>query len=1527
MRRFARFLHRLIRRVLVTLVVVWMGAFFFFNDERLGWFVSKMVTGSVRGTFALRRIHYPFWGGLWSALTDRPTTVYGEDFRMLDPDGNLAMRVDGVETEVKLRTLLASLLRSPLERRLVLTLEFQNARAPRAMAIIAPTRSTWGKSPSEVNVPAAMSGKGPPGGGSNLTIRVDGIDIETVDFGLAFADAAGKPAWSAALNNAKVHASLLYKSARELDTKEGPFLFFEVGPVTAPSGDLRIGETFHFPLEDIAVAQFGSQLPGRGDLAFSAAVKSRQSSAAIDGALLGVFTGQGGAKLDIHATEGNGILRQLPQPIGRWLYGPAIASLHIEGPFSKVLFDGQIAGALGNLEGLAMKNIASGFHMECGRLEFPKLAADAGGGKVTGTIRVQLPGAPPPKKKKLTVKNQKIVDDNGCPVPGKPEWSADLKLDGVDPDKIPWVPRNVAPDVAGRLSGSMRLGGSLVEHPETIRIEAIDAVLERRIAKLLPKRLRLGGGFRYSPGMMRLDDLSASAEGLRVAVLGEVNPKTLAMSGRARIDGAADGAWVRRLWGDTRLRPGKLASSGRIGGSLDRPEMELDVELEDWSYRGRKLDRLQARLRLVEGELVADQMSGRLYGGLLSGDIGVRLFTDAAIKHALQQPTLRVGIGITGAGAKGLLGAGFVDGQVDLDMRLSGTVRSPYGAAEAQIRGLTILGDAYSRAQVRAELGDGILKVRDLELRRKEGGALLGSGDFGSDGALAGEVNLEPTPLSAIPGIAKLPWALVGLISAAVTIGGTLDDPRFGGTITLDETTLRKVGLGTGSLTLAPGNGKIGVRGRVWDRLQVEGEVRLAPIFGAHFSIRFVDLALEGIVPELKSMASTHGVVSGELLVDYSALGNTLDMRLNLDKVDMLVDAQSDDETGRVLAVKNQGAIQLRSDGARVQILQCDLRSALGSVRLAGLIDQEASRLEVRGRLGLELAQYFVRGIFNHVSGDADVDLRLEGPLRQPRFHGAVDVAKVEIEPRGLEHHIKLPSGHIQFTGERVLVDQLKVVLDGQELGVKGQVRLAGLDIKELGLALKGRLSAKLLTWLLPDQIGESRGGASVDLQVTGTPKLPQLRGKAEFADMTMELRKLYRELKIAGGTALFTPDGEIVIGCPKSGGAPEGCTQVTGLFDSETQFFVDGRLRWLGFDAPDPIDHVDVTAEMRGFNYSTAEYQVTFSPRVRLRSVGKGLELSGRIDVIDGRYIRPYDIFRDAVIRPRVVEKSVPFWQGVPMLEQIKLQLAVQSTPGTLIVKNNLAELSLSAYLDIAGTLADPRVDGTIQLEEGGSFKPPGLRAEFVTNRGQVMFDASKVLGEDTPRIDLSATAEMLDRGDVTHSILAKFTGTVSKPTFQLTSLDGWDMSTTLAFLLAGRTPDDIRRSLQGSDPTVRVSGAASSSGADGLTKSASGVLIGNLLNPLKGTIGLDIASIEVGTKSVDIRLCKRFGRWIKMCGAGEIGFLGSSRLDARGELKLLDPLLLMLRVEYLTRGVETLQEVQSRLKFELNWRFPLGY
>ena len=94
-----RLIRRALKTVLWALVALWLAytvAFFKFNDTTLGDFITRKVGAVDRGQFILRHARFPYWGGLASILI--PTTaahVVGEDFTLLDPDGNPVLRVPG----------------------------------------------------------------------------------------------------------------------------------------------------------------------------------------------------------------------------------------------------------------------------------------------------------------------------------------------------------------------------------------------------------------------------------------------------------------------------------------------------------------------------------------------------------------------------------------------------------------------------------------------------------------------------------------------------------------------------------------------------------------------------------------------------------------------------------------------------------------------------------------------------------------------------------------------------------------------------------------------------------------------------------------------------------------------------------------------------------------------------------------------------------------------------------------------------------------------------------------------------------------------------------------------------------------------------------------------------------------------------------------------------------------------------------------------------------------------------------------
>jgi hypothetical protein len=260
-----------------VLVAAYTATFLYFNDAVLGDFISARVNKAERGTFTLQHARYRWGGGLASILLNVPTRVIGEGYELRDPDGNLVLSVPYVETDVYLQELIASLIKMAVRHRFHLTLHFAHAWVPDAFGVIAPTRASWGAHPSEtseVNIVAAMSARHPtPPDGGELHITVDDLTLDDVSFGLGFPNKRGGLSWYGRFRDGAGRASLEYSSSSARETADGPYFFFKVMPLKAPSGALQLGD-FHFPLETLEALEFGPDGTRRQDLVFHATART-----------------------------------------------------------------------------------------------------------------------------------------------------------------------------------------------------------------------------------------------------------------------------------------------------------------------------------------------------------------------------------------------------------------------------------------------------------------------------------------------------------------------------------------------------------------------------------------------------------------------------------------------------------------------------------------------------------------------------------------------------------------------------------------------------------------------------------------------------------------------------------------------------------------------------------------------------------------------------------------------------------------------------------------------------------------------------------------------------------------------------------------------------------------------------------------------------------------------------------------------------------------------------------------------------
>jgi hypothetical protein len=1483
------------------LVVAYSIAYLKFNDEVLGSFISDRVNKVERGSFNLRSAHFDYFGGLASILFNTPARAVGQDYELYDPDGNLVIKVPYVETDVHIQELVTSLARFAATRNFTLNLHFSNGHIPKVIAVIAPTRSTWGGK-NEVNLVAAMSPRVPskPSTGGELRISVDEAVIDDAHFAIGFPNTEGQVSWYGKFSEASARASLVYSSRDDLKTDKGPYFFFKIEPLNSPVAELRMGG-FQFPVENLKVAEFGPNGDKREDIAFKARARTLGADIAVDGALTNSYSDVPGVTMMLKFEHARQLLRKLPEPLDAWLSGDPDGKLMVAGPFKKVVMNGEVANAEGTLNGIRLANLSSTFDFDPSRepeLEL-KPQARVAGGTVAAEVDVGL---------------ERLA-----------WWRARLTLKHIDPERVDLaeLPLALRKELAGRLDGTLRLGGSLAQKDvDTIYVQGIDADLERMKPGPLPKKVRLTGALDWAPTRVQLKEVKVAGEGLQVAASGNVDPRNGKLATTVRVDSARGSSWLGHFKGAKGIKVGEAHATGSLGGTIERPQLGGHVAAKDVTVQSRVIDAVEADVKLRSGTLALDGIKGQGLGGTFEGSAEIGLFSPSGRLELRRDPTLQAQLTGSGIDLERAVGWDGVTGKADLVLSAQGLLADPTGQLDVKLPHLALKGDAYENGRLQVALGGGGATIRALHVQRKRGGALSGSGRVGWDGTMDLQLKPKNFPLQAIPGISTLPVALAGTLSGDVNVGGDKDRPSIGGIISLFGFKVRDTLLGDGKLSMIPGTDAIAIKGNLFGKVSVDGYLTLFPKFTVVGTLKFVDIELERIFPEIRRLAEVQGRTSGSARITFDGQSGLTYAALTLDQLALTLSGTEEDGRARHLVVHNQDPVKLSTDGTMVKIDRAHLTSSLGAFSIQGQVGAKNNDVKLHGQIGLELLEYFFRGVFDHTHGDAFVDLTVKGDADRPDLQGVLDLKHAVLQPRGVEQKLTVPVGRVDFGADAVTLRNITLLMDDARASASGSIALTNWVPGAIRGEIHGELSMRMLQlkWLLGEYLADASGRLAIDVKLGGTWGEPRWAGSAEIKRATGKLRRWDHDLSIGSGTLSFI-NSDIVLGCPAN--AERGCKQIRGSID-EHPLNLDGTLTIGGADH---LKAIDVRLDGSELRQETSEWAISFSPHVRFWGNGRRVTAAGSIDINDGRYLQSYFEPQDFIVRPRVAEKQEPFWSGIPLLETMGLDLDVQST-GPLLIRNNIADLTMQANLKVSGTLSEPHLAGAIRIDESGQLKFASItRIPFESTGGTITFEPDKKIPDDTPTLDIGGRGEFRDENDNVHNIELRLQNTLSRLRLVLSApQDGWDQSTILAVLLTGRTPEQWRRVGQFDPATARVQSGASAS--EGVIKTGTGWAVGQVLaDPIQRTFGLDQANIQFGTGSFDVTLCKRLGRMLKTCGFGEVGFTTSSRAEGRLELRLSDTFSTQGKVEYVTGRQDTSQDSLTRGRLELKLQIPLGY
>ncbi|MBK9070126.1 MAG: hypothetical protein IPL79_03865 [Myxococcales bacterium] len=791
-------------------------------------------------------------------------------------------------------------------------------------------------------------------------------------------------------------------------------------------------------------------------------------------------------------------------------------------------------------------------------------------------------------------------------------------------------------------------------------------------------------------------------------------------------------------------------------------------------------------------------------------------------------------------------------------------------------------------------------------------------------GLLGGIVATTALPIRILTGLAGQPVDVVGGdLSLALTLAGTSRKPVAFGTIEIGRLWLLGAALGDASFKVhVSADDQLVVQGELLDgRLALTTTLGTRAPYELRSEVRFTRLDIDTILPPemLAKLPLPMRMWGTGVAVIETNLGDDSTPSLQLDLSEARVIADFFDAEGRPtpldlrslspfsLVVKDETfAIMCPSDATPSQLVPCDASFATpaGPLRMRGTLSEKHLDVAIVGRVDAGLLRPFFAAYVDAAGGYADLAITAVGSPSAPIIDAQLALDNAWVRLAGQDSVIRLPSGVIALRQDSVGFTGVKVVVqddytgDSSELSLLGNIMLKNYRPALWALDLEGEISGPVLVALAPETLSQASGVAKISATLFGAGEWPALFGQIEFdprRPLALTPRAARSQLVMERGLIQvsdnFDPSQNDACDLGTRSGAARGArTYRIGLCALGGSFDNEGLIRNLNgimdVDASGIIAaNVQVLADAIPFRVPrTLDLVVNAKMDFVLRAASAAWDISGRIEMVSGKYISDFEF--GELISPSSSNEpaEAPFWETSPSLGGARLNVAVDVRRFSIV--NNLANIDMDGTVNVGGTPRTPQFSGEITVQRG-TFRFPTWQATFTRTSGAVQF---------SPLRDL-------------------YTST------------GFNKGQTAQLLIFGRTPDQFRRSLDGTTQTQTATDPStnpSESFTDQLIKDASGDVVALFIeDPIRDFIKLDVARPVIGAGSVGFHGEKKFTDNINVIGDWQTGST-SQNFNIRGEVR--SPYRVNLQIGYLSRRFDdaTEDDVQN-FELKLVYSLPL--
>lgn len=686
---------------------------------------------------------------------------------------------------------------------------------------------------------------------------------------------------------------------------------------------------------------------------------------------------------------------------------------------------------------------------------------------------------------------------------------------------------------------------------------------------------------------------------------------------------------------------------------------------------------------------------------------------------------------------------------------------------------------------------------------------------------------------------------------------------------------------------------QISFTGKAGNRISISGALNSGKIEGA---MRLYGMGLE---QHLGTKISKYLTISTNAVFNFSFYRKKLNINTTINN--LLVRVFQPENQQKFLTLRNYKPVHLKFDRNNISLKNEVFIIGNSRFSASGNISRDNFSLTLEGNIDPAIFNSWVVSPFKGLSGSAGITAFLKGPWKTPDI-------KVSLSSDDLRFLLNQTNKFISVKGLRVgiseknLTFKFKIIENTSLLNAEGEASLRNFRIKDYALNLNGKASGDLSSLFFKDIIRKSSGFLKLNLIVKGSGKKPSISGTVFPDNLELLIRNLPHAITLKKG--YLEVNEQFVAFRDLGGDYGDGTFAING----NVNVFPE-----LNFD-------LNVTAAGVSVNSPTV-YSVELNAALRLAGKPDNSTITGRLDVVNGRYIQNYDIVKHVLTFKRFSEKSTHIWDTIPWIGNARLAINLHSS-GDLSVENNIANIQLDGALAVDGILKKPELKGKISVLSG-TFKIPFLRGQYETDTGSIDFDRTK-----KPFLTLEGNTSIEDNYGDEVLIKLKLSGPIDKVTIQLSSLPEMEQGQILMLLASGKTTQELRRQWHGDPKSLSGTGSTSYNPVevyDQPIKQITGDFLSSLVeNPIKMVTKLDTIRFELGSDSFQIKLTKKFLKRIALKSEVEVGFMGKNRQEGSVEIKLHDRVSIDSNVRRYVPGINE-YEYEQPLKGRIQLKYKI--